>query len=796
MRSVGLTQRTADRCAARVRHRPAVGTGAPLPADEFDRIRQEVRAFAARPYPRGLSMAVATGVDVESVLDVAVTAGRTAGVLAVSARCAPVEADLPFGVVSQLAADLRGAGHRLLMRPLWMDQQRAAAIPALCAEIMALADRHPLLIAVGDVRWADPDSRRWLDAMSERARQAPLLLIQATGATRDRAAAAIDYLPPEALALLRAMAVCGDAADLDVVAFVAAPHGIVLPILLELLVRLDLVTDDDRPRLVSEAVSDRVLAGMTPSERADLAVRAAELGHRAALSSTCLAELLMSGPPIRSDWAVSALRRAAARHFADGDARVATALLSRVVRADADAEHPLALIDLALAEVEDDHARANRRLQQVLLGAGPDTPLCVLLRAADLLQCGGDAATAHWSIALAHDRAEPGTADASALAAIGWLAADDSAADPVLPVAALPELPTVPTDPVVAAVVAWRLSAQGMLRTTARDLARHALRGAGSEAPLGSRIHACRALACADEPDEALQGLDAVLLDARRGNARMPAVLALLERAKVELAQGNTSGAAEAVERACAEVPFESWHPRHRPWRIALEAGRYLAEQQVDQAERELSRELPSAAADGAGWAFLQFAQGSLRMALADPRAALPHFKNCGRALAARRWTNPAVSHWRSMAAVAHAACGEAGAAATLANDALVRAQRWEGLIAMRQVLALGVVVDADFEAHHAKPGSLLSASRLAGGGVRPGSTNAATSTPLRPAVDKVRGLTAPEERVAALAVAGMPNAGIARHLALSTRTVEARLTSIYRKLSLNGRRDLEDLLG
>ncbi|WP_460444190.1 hypothetical protein, partial [Amycolatopsis cihanbeyliensis] len=247
---------------------------------------------------------------------------------------------------------------------------------------------------------------------------------------------------------------------------------------------------------------------------------------------------------------------------------------------------------------------------------------------------------------------------AGPLAAIGLLAAGDGIADPVLPECPLPGLPDLPADPVQAGVLAWLLTMGGGWRSRARELASTALRSAGGDRPFGPRIHACRALLYAEEPEEAVLGLDQVLRDARRQGAPMPAVLALLELARCELARGNLAPAAEDLAAARAQLPPESWPPRVVPDLLALEAGLHFARDEPEEAERVLAVPLPAAAAEGMAWAHLQYARGRLRMLLADPGAALPRFLECGRTLMLRRCLNPAVSAWRSMAAAAHATVG------------------------------------------------------------------------------------------------------------------------------------------
>ncbi|MFK0194406.1 LuxR C-terminal-related transcriptional regulator [Kitasatospora sp. NPDC090308] len=75
----------------------------------------------------------------------------------------------------------------------------------------------------------------------------------------------------------------------------------------------------------------------------------------------------------------------------------------------------------------------------------------------------------------------------------------------------------------------------------------------------------------------------------------------------------------------------------------------------------------------------------------------------------------------------------------------------------------------------------------------------AAPSTPAAPPVARRAGrpaaaagaLTPHEERVAAMAVAGMTNRAIAAALSVSTRAVELQMTRIYRKLAIRRRAQL-----
>jgi DNA-binding CsgD family transcriptional regulator len=828
---------------------------------ELHRLRHAVGRLAAHRRSAPLVLTGTRGAGLSALLDVAVAEAGAIGIPAAVARCTPAEARLPYGVVTQLAAQLAGAGHRLPLRLLGTPAR--AAVPGLCAEFLDLARRQPLVLAVDDVHWVDPASRRWLGALAGRAGQAPLLLVQAgaiaqprppatvlhvrplgeqavrevigarcghpadpafvTRAARatggspavlrdvldrfarldlppttehvaavaahaasvvgDRAVAALDRLPADALALIRAMAVCGDAGDLDFVRALAPPGRRSADASCALLVRLGLVPPGETPGdmpgerpVLGPELATRVLAGMPAGERADLARRAAELGHRVALPGDRLAALVAQAPPLHTEWAVHALRAAAARRPADE----AVALLTRALREDVPALRPEVLVDLARAESA--RGVGTRRLEEVLLGAGPEVPDRVLVIAADLLQTGGDAQAADRAIAVACARRP----DQAALAAIGWLAANDSAVEPALPAPVTTRAEQL-GDPVLAAVAGWRLAMRGRKRARAREFAFAALAGAGQDGPFGPRILACRVLRAAGDLAEAVAALDDVVADARRAGARQAAAQALVERARCELSRGGLTRVAGDLAAARTELPTDQWHPRLLPALAGLDAVRALVEDDVTEAERVLATPLPAAAASGTAWAYYRYAQGCLRLALADPVAALPPLLDCGRVLTVRRQTSPALSAWRSMAAIAYAGAGERDAAAAQVRDAVERALIW-GDPATHGLTHLLAAYTGDEEVTHLRAAvGLLAAS--------PARVHRALAQQeaagARHAPGAAFALSIEDRRVAQLAAAGRSNADIARLLSLGIRTVEARLTGIYRALGLSGRRAL-----
>ncbi|MER5627770.1 AAA family ATPase [Streptosporangium sp. NPDC002544] len=861
------------------------------------------------------------GTGRSALLRATVARAREAGLLAVLARCSPAEADLRYGVVSQITSGLAGTGYLAFARRLWVEDQPAETlIPALCGEFVALARKHPLLIALDDAQWADEESKAWLAAMTHRLRGVPILLVQAralgegeggatgsatepgpvphsvihvpplrergvrqvivsryagpvdgafvTAATEatggspaallavldhfahaslppvaryvpvlleraaevsgDRVAESLSRLPADALALLRVMAVCENGLGFDLLTSLASPKTMFPEQALSVLVRLGLVTGGEDPRPVSPLIAEMALAGMDVGERQALATRSVELGYRAVIPEDRLARLLLNARPVGAEWVVDLLRRVARRRRLHDDHEGAAALLGRALREPVgDEQRQRLLIELAMTEVGHSPATSDRRLQQVLLNSGPEVPVAVLVRAADLLNSRGDASAAYRAVATAYARREGDAADVGSLAAIGWLAQNDCTSDPVLPVPSFPDPPDRSGDPVQAGIAAWMLAVRGERMSRARELARTAFQLKGEDQPFGPRIYAAKTLFFADEVAEAVIGLDEVLADARRCGARAPAALALIQRSRCEMRRGNLGQAMGDFEAARAELPLTSWHPRVVPYFVAMEARLHLAGQSVEKAEQVLAQELPSGADQGAAWGTLLYARAKVRMELADPEAALRDINECGRLVLARGWTNPAVLSWRSVAVAAHSACGNTEAARQLAMETVERARDWgapstlglahlgasrvlSGAEAMSELeRAVRILRDSVSRDSYAR----ASAELIMASGEHPGALSlleeATRKIPMpsgeltekaveerAPTPNETRHLlTAQEERIAGLAAAGRSNAYIASILSVSVRTVELRLTGIYRKLAVTSRNELAPLL-
>jgi len=604
------------------------------------------------------------------------------------------------------------------------------------------------------------------------ARTIPRMRVEAADAVADLVTRTLRGLPDAQLELLRAMTFCGGEFDYELACELAGMRGSAAGTARRELAVLGLIDDPgpdsaEPPRPATPAVAAAVFADMDPAERERLHARAAELGHRAAIEPEALAELLLSAPPLSRPWVSDALVDAAEQHRRAGRHERATALLRRALREPAPSvDRQRLLAELAAIEVAHAPAASDSRLRQVLADAAGTGDTGLLVRAADLLVGRGDAETARRELAgVCQRRRHP------SLDALAWLAEEECPPDPGLPAPELPGMPDEPQDPAQAGVLAWRLARSGYRPDLVRTLAREALTDRDPDAPLGPRIAACRAMACRDDLAEAAAGLTAVRYDARRRGARAAAAYALVHRAVVATKDGRLAAADADLGAAGEELPLHCWHPALMPYYVAAEITVHLRRERLDEAERAAAVELPLGVERGMAFSYLLHARGELRLAAGDPATALGYFQECGRILRAKRWLNPAVLSWRMPAAVAQGRLGEARAATRLIGEELELAERWG--------------VPSVLEPVHR---TALNTLAVAGTG---------RSGPGAAGISSVRGaalpaaLSVPERRAAGLAVRGLSNKDIAEELGVTVRTVELRLTKVYRKLGIEGRAQL-----
>ncbi|WP_158263044.1 LuxR family transcriptional regulator [Amycolatopsis sp. CA-128772] len=319
--------------------------------------------------------------------------------------------------------------------------------------------------------------------------------------------------------------------------------------------------------------------------------------------------------------------------------------------------------------------------------------------------------------------------------------------------------------PAAAGVAAFRLAVRGEQRAAVLELADRAL-VVREEAALMPRIAACRALLCAGVAGGAVDALGAVLAAARRRDARAAAAQALVHRAAAAVRDDRADEALRDLAAAERELPARCWHPLAVPLRSAVEITARIRLGRIDQARHLADEPLPRGAELGAAAAFRLHAEAELALAEDDPAAALAAALECGRVLRSRGWVNPMITAWRTTAAFALRRLGDREGAEALAAEEQDLAGRWgtaAGLDVLRERVAAGL--------RRAVPAPRRPADPL----------------PSLPALGP--DVLSPAERdVAELAARGLANREIARELAIALRTVELRLTKVYRKLGLKGR--------
>ncbi|WP_326835711.1 AAA family ATPase [Amycolatopsis rhabdoformis] len=586
-------------------------------------------------------------------------------------------------------------------------------------------------------------------------------------------------MPVDAIELLRVFAVCGEDFDHELAVALARPKEFSPAQALEILVTTGLAVLEP-PRLAEPRLAGEVLAVMPAGERADLFVRAAALGRRTGVGSGAIADLLAAAPPVGRAWAGTALVEAAALRSRQGRSGPAVTALRRALAEPlGSAERAQVLTRLATLEVAHSPDASDTRLRQVLTAPPDARSWPSVLAAADLLVGRGDNETARQVVSALCARGAgviPPAALAT-LAVLGWIAQEEGPAEPEVPVAPLaaPADPADPGDPAQAGALAWRLATRGEDRPRVGELAREALAKPDDDGPLMPRLMASRALLCCFEPAEALAGLDAVLIQARIRDNRAVAAQALLYRALAAGWLGRAEQARRDLYTAGRELPVRCWHPTLVARHVAGEMATYQQQGDVEKAWEAEAAPLPPGAERGAGWAFLLYERGRLRLARGEVEGALTALLECGRILRGRHWLNPMLSRWRTVAAVALLRLGDRAAAQELIAEEKALGEAWgasELLDWMREVSFARLGAGAAIHPPPAQPSARLPQPRG-----EDDSTGA--------------GLSEPEREVVELAVGGMANRDIAKALSVATRTVELRLTKAYRKLGIRGRAQL-----
>ncbi|MFB7633536.1 LuxR C-terminal-related transcriptional regulator [Streptomyces sp. NPDC056149] len=677
------------------------------------------------------------------------------------------------------------------------------------------------------------------------AHRLPELHALTAGVVGDHTVRALDGLPTEASAVLRALAVCGDLLDFPRVRALAGSRTMPEDRIRTLLESVGLtVSVGDKVHIRFPASKARVIEDMPAAERADLYSRAAQLAHGSGANEEDIAHLVLRSPQLGTPWVVPLLRRSFAAALRREDHHRACACLSRALREPLDDRARSRLtLELAAVEAVARPEASDRRLGELVRSAAttelPPQDVGLCSRAIDLGFARGNS---EWARRTAGETLPvAGPTDREELVALFWLATPQDDDEPMVP--EVPPLPDRPVSPAQAGARAWQLATVGEGADKARKLARIALTGDAREGLLMPRLAACAALLTTDDHDEAVDALDALLATARHAHLRSIAARVLALRARLHLCAARLEAAERDLDSAERALPPASWHSHALPNLIAtrivvsIEAGR------ADRARQLAETLVPADGEEGAWWPSLLFARARLAADEGDWDETLRLSRECGRRLLRRRWTNPAVLGWRPLAAEACLETGDRTEAHRLRDEELSLADHW-GTAGARGSARLWTQRlfddDRDRAARRARETAALlrdSPARLAylwsrlrqvGAEAAHGDSAAAVrcleevsrtavahpasrlATAVRaltipaltvPAVSPAvvppgwRALTEAEKSTVLLAARGHGNRQIAEQLAVSRRTVELRLSNVYRKLQIGGRKELYRLL-
>lgn len=581
-------------------------------------------------------------------------------------------------------------------------------------------------------------------------------------------------------------------------------------------------------------MANSVLQDSSPSALRNVHAQAARLLYEfGAPDHRVATHLLVGGVLPDSPWVCETLRSAAREAVAAHDTPTAVRYLRRALEEPLSQSSRAAVqTDLALAAAGDDVEEAARLVGRALrvsveeVGRQAEPDLLVVLGLGgywdEVRQLYGAAQEGH------------GTAFDSGLLLLEH---------------ALPCFP--PSIPLPAGVVeeagpqgmlfrASAMARSGQDRDDAIMLASQVARRPGySIEQLMYQLLSARVLLAAGELKTAMRVTDVVVgsAEARRHSSML--AVALAERSRIVLRLGDFDAATRDGRRALRMV-------REAGFRTARSVFTSVVAQMIsvltkkgssDEALTLMSDVGPSMGAADRSSPSLLHALGHLRLTTGDLRGGVRDLLACGEHLVARNFVNPALSAWRSQAALGLARLGKREEACRLVQEELSLARLWgaPGTVAdalrTRAMLsdqgpALSMVEEAlallrDAEDHlsltHAlcERGRLLTAVDV--GAARQSFREAyelASSLGNEECVSEIRrelvllggraprarqqgvnSLTESERKVAMLAAQGLKNREIAAALYVEKRTVEIHLTHTYRKLGIDSRGELPKIL-
>ncbi len=715
------------------------------------------------------------------------------------------------------------------------------ADPALGAECARLTGGNPGLLSL------------ILDQLDEspslEAGAATALLSQVPARVREAVGARLEELAPTDRRIAQSVAVLGAEATMLRVARLSAVDGDAVLRSADALARCGLLAPELPLALTPPLVQSAVHASLPPFVRALAHLRAAQILRDQHEDPEAIADHLLRAPPSEDGAMVAVLREAAQRAAADDDLERASTLLMRAIAERPGVELRLALLtELAQAQAGARELTVGDRLHDV---RQPDSDPIARARLA-LAQ--GEALYAHGQYTAAArilaagadelDGADPALHDAlcavrvSCASWIGGLLAEAlTHRDRLL---AQPVESLSPTERAAIAHTVVHDALGGATRARVRQIAEAAwgdgaLLDAGPTLRLGVPL-LCTALLIADDVERATEILTAAQeAPPNRWIAAGESALACV-RAWALYLQGNV---AEALGGAMDVLRDTSRpDPIARPAAQVLIVACRVERDRVDAAERLLGRSSLAAVPHPAARALWLEIRARVRFAQHRPQEALQDALEAGVALGGLG-SGAAVGlvTWRSTAALALLSLGDDERAQALVREELSQAtalgnQRvmtrdlrvlglslaGDGLDALARAVEVGdlngprlehIEALVDHGAALRRLNNRAKAREPLRAGLdlshRGGATvlaeraraelAAAGARPRRAAATGVASLTASQQRVAEMAASGLTTRQIAETLFVTPKTVEFHLSQTYRKLDINSRAHLAEVL-
>jgi DNA-binding CsgD family transcriptional regulator len=654
--------------------------------------------------------------------------------------------------------------------------------------------------------------------------------------------------PEAARALVRAAAVLGDGAGPAEAARLAELPEPEAAQAADLLAALAILKPADRLEFAHPIVREAVYSDIGPRERARAHARAALILAGAGAPDERVAAQVVKADPAGDLQRVELLRRVAAGALVQGAPAAAAAWLRRALAEPPAPEARAAvLLELGSAELRLGAPEAAEHLAAAaeLLRDEPVELARAVRQLALALTISGRADQSVASLEGAIELVEPVDPEL-ALMLEGELASHARQATVEARAPAVRRLErhgelegSTPGERIVLASLACERASR---TESAAEAAAH-LKGALAEGRLlaeqdvdvgGPFYDIVMGLLAADALDVAERALERALSDAKaRGS--IPAVAYLTgRRGWVHLRRGAVAQA-EADGRTAVELLTTHGIPLGLPSSLALLTEALVECGQADAAGEELSR-IGDEILPGPTNNFFFEARALVNLAQGRTRQGLDDLLEFGRRDELWGVANPIASRWRSRAALAHLALGEAEEARDLAAEDLERARRWGTARGVGVALRAGALVDgapvdrlrAAVDVLSGSTARLEHARALVdlGAAMRRDNRRAEARGALEEGLDLAERcgaaalaetartellaaggrssdpygeglaqLTVSERRVAELAAEGRSNPEIAQALFVTRKTVETHLGHVYRKLDIAGRGELPDAL-